>query len=1004
MKRRQTEVECVQNFAIITMCQAKDFPEANNGLLNIYKARPSHWSHIILLNDAPDKALIARMEQDYAATVLCKGRNLGIAAGRNLLIQEALDQNVDYIFSIDNDFMIPADFFDVYFRRLREISAMEQIGISMPVVLDFNKAITLLWSDKEIEFLERNNYNLKETNDSILNRINSANRPQLREAIFHMGTRHWKANYFGLNGKEFHNAWPAFEGEARKKTDNGHPFLSKDPEITSRLGKPGWHIDIDTAPGGVCCYPASLIRKIGGVDEFFSPFGYEDAEFSIRALRAGAKNTLIGDAFLFHDFKGRGGSRNDIIKAAGRGRCRGLLLQRHVEPEVWPAATIASIIAEWNYFLRKDILKKNKIKMEILSGMSFNLQILAVTLFSSIYGALAPGLLTLAPENATPGKRTSARKPTDFLAKFSKTFIFLTRQMLSARTVKKTFSRSAGDTSFQARNIKTAFWADGPEDIEAQPDAVIKAIDIRYTKTAPQKLLFKITGLRVRRNRLHSIFLPLFPPEHCLSSGKETDGADIVFSLRQAKHGFEVSGSLSFSAAAKKLFSFAFFLQCDTTDNVQSLTVRDLSIDADNAWMKRYLAALSFDLEGLDPEHYETALKEFLVSFGMQCQVVDDPDSTTVSGAHTSRFQASLKDLVMRIIRDYNHALGYRIYGPDDKLIAFEEHNAAQQKDLKKPHQHEDIALPGPRKPGPSERFLHALSKPVDPLIRAINKSGPGQRLLGHDPFVEFKNTYAPTDLQKTLWRAKYRAASRGIPLSPNEVNLVRFHNRHRGERCFIIGNGPSLLKNDLSLLKNEITFGVNAIYLNKETRDFLPTHYVVEDVYVAEDRAAEINAWDRPYKWIGNYLRHCLTGGPRTTWINTNLDYRNYPGFPHFSTNAARQVYVGGTVSYICMQMAYFMGFSTVYLIGFDHSYQVKADVDKTGNKLISQSDDPNHFHKDYFGKGYRWHTPRVDRMEMAYVNARRAFEADGREIINATVGGHLDVLKRVQYEDIFK
>ena len=90
----------------------------------------------------------------------------------------------------------------------------------------------------------------------------------------------------------------------------------------------------------------------------------------------------------------------------------------------------------------------------------------------------------------------------------------------------------------------------------------------------------------------------------------------------------------------------------------------------------------------------------------------------------------------------------------------------------------------------------------------------------------------------------------------------------------------------------------------------FLPTHHIVEDVFVAEDRADEINSLTGPTKWFGNYLRYCLNERSDVCWMNVACDYREYPDFPHFSQNAARLVWVGGTVSYIAMQLAYFYGF----------------------------------------------------------------------------------------------
>ena len=114
--------------------------------------------------------------------------------------------------------------------------------------------------------------------------------------------------------------------------------------------------------------------------------------------------------------------------------------------------------------------------------------------------------------------------------------------------------------------------------------------------------------------------------------------------------------------------------------------------------------------------------------------------------------------------------------------------------------------------------------------------------------------------------------------------------------------------------------------------------------------------------------------------------------------------VWVGGTVTYLCLQLAYYMGFSDVYMIGFDHSYKIPKDAKVEGVNITSASDDPNHFHPDYFGKGYRWHDPQVERMGQAYHKARHYYEAAGRRIRNATIEGHLEVFERVNYDSLFE
>jgi hypothetical protein len=247
----------------------------------------------------------------------------------------------------------------------------------------------------------------------------------------------------------------------------------------------------------------------------------------------------------------------------------------------------------------------------------------------------------------------------------------------------------------------------------------------------------------------------------------------------------------------------------------------------------------------------------------------------------------------------------------------------------------------------------------------------------------------------------RYRMASVGIPITKNEQKLCHYRDLHLGQRAFIIGNGPSLKNTDLSLLKNEITFGVNSIFLN--IQQFLPTYYVLEDYLVAEDRSKEIASMKGPIKFWGNYLKYCMPDNSDVVWCNVRVLYDNYPGFPNFSTNAIRELWTGGTVSYLCMQLAYFMGVSTVYLIGFDHSYTIPKDVIVIDGDIISNSEDPNHFSADYFGKGYRWHDPQVDRMETAYCKAKLYFEKSGRKIYNATTGGKLEVFERVDYYSLF-
>ena len=172
-------------------------------------------------------------------------------------------------------------------------------------------------------------------------------------------------------------------------------------------------------------------------------------------------------------------------------------------------------------------------------------------------------------------------------------------------------------------------------------------------------------------------------------------------------------------------------------------------------------------------------------------------------------------------------------------------------------------------------------------------------------------------------------------------------------ERCFVIGNGPSLNKLDMGLLADEVTFGVNGIFLKD---GFKPTFYVVEDHLVAEDRKARIDELSGVTKLFPSYLSYCFEEQRESIFYN----HQPRKSFPHgfdFSTDASEVTYTGCTVVFSCLQLAYYLGFKNIYVIGVDVDYQIPEDVKKTQDYNVEvldmDSDDPNHFHQDYFGKG---------------------------------------------------
>lgn len=215
----------------------------------------------------------------------------------------------------------------------------------------------------------------------------------------------------------------------------------------------------------------------------------------------------------------------------------------------------------------------------------------------------------------------------------------------------------------------------------------------------------------------------------------------------------------------------------------------------------------------------------------------------------------------------------------------------------------------------------------------------------------------------------------------------------HNGERCIIIGNGPSLKNTDLSKLKGSFTVGMNRFYMAFPDLGFCTSCLLTVNDLVIEQCAKELRTLPIPtfVSWRG---RKWVEPAPNLHYLRTSYN------LPSFNGNATGRLWEGATVTFVAMQLAYFLGFKQVVLIGVDHNFSTKGTPNTT---ITSTGDDPNHFHPGYFGKGFRWQLPDLETSEIAYNLAKDAYRRDGREILDGTVGGKLTVFPKIDYESLF-
>ena len=224
-----------------------------------------------------------------------------------------------------------------------------------------------------------------------------------------------------------------------------------------------------------------------------------------------------------------------------------------------------------------------------------------------------------------------------------------------------------------------------------------------------------------------------------------------------------------------------------------------------------------------------------------------------------------------------------------------------------------------------------------------------------------------------------------------NSKRFKKMKNIHEGERCFLIGCGPSLRNMDLSVLKNEICFGVNSLVMND-------SELGIECKYYGNATSATDYL-----KWIEQGLEKppssvFLFRNAARLYFSLKKTHRNAilalktqglilraRGFP---PDISKQIYGGGgTIMIPCLQVCFYLGFKEVYLLGCDCSYAGKSvHFDSQHSAFSGGSKEEKHWNQVFD----------------AYRICKKEFEKDNRVIYNVTPSGSLDVFERRNLGDV--
>ena len=232
---------------------------------------------------------------------------------------------------------------------------------------------------------------------------------------------------------------------------------------------------------------------------------------------------------------------------------------------------------------------------------------------------------------------------------------------------------------------------------------------------------------------------------------------------------------------------------------------------------------------------------------------------------------------------------------------------------------------------------------------------------------------------------------------------LAEYKNKYAGWRCFFIGNGPSLRAEDLTLLhrNGEITFAFNRIYNIFDDTPWRPDFYISQDEKMLSGCAETVDGLDLPVKLVPIQLKwyHDIQIHDGLYFNITHQEVED-PGRFHFSDDAAHELFNSSTGMYTAAQLAVYMGFREIFLIGVDHHFRVSQN--NRGEIVVDDSV------KDYFTDRYnedkaKLYIPNTEKSTLTYVAMKIHCEKRGVRVCNATRGGKLEVFPRVDFDSLF-